>query len=197
MRPRSWSFFQPLPVFNGFDKCPDSQGKDESKLAQQYLNAAAKKNWKSLLSAHLADYHRYYDRVKFRLQAPADNKNAALPTDERLVGYTEGARDPSLETMYFQFGRYLLISSSRPGGIAANLQGIWNKELRPPWSSNYTTNINVQMNYWPSEPTNLSEMKPADDGLYKNMPPLRVPLHQNNFIIPVVGRFTTTVIYGR
>lgn len=151
-------FFSAATSFNGFDKCPDSQGKDESKLAQQYLNAAVKKSWKMLLSAHLADYHRYYNRVSFKLTTPAENKNAALPTDERLIAYTEGASDQSLETMYFQFGRYLLISSSRPGGIAANLQGIWNKELRPPWSSNYTTNINVQMNYWPAEPTNLSEM---------------------------------------
>ena len=151
-------FFSAATSFNGFDKCPDSEGKDESKLAQHYLNAALQKSWKTLLAAHLADYHHFYDRVKFKLKTPIENKNAALPTDERLIGYTEGANDPALETMYFQFGRYLLISSSRPGGIAANLQGIWNKELRPPWSSNYTTNINVQMNYWPSEPTNLSEM---------------------------------------
>jgi alpha-L-fucosidase 2 len=78
--------------------------------------------------------------------------------DERLRIYTDGAKDPALETLYFQFGRYLLLSSSRPGGVPANLQGIWNKEVRPPWSSNYTTNINAQMNYWPAEVTNLSEM---------------------------------------
>jgi alpha-L-fucosidase 2 len=144
--------------FNGFDKCPDSQGKNETQLAVQYLTAALKKNWPLLLNNHLADYHGYFNRVSFTLQAPADNSNAALPTDDRLIGYAAGAKDPSLETLYFQYGRYLLISCSRPGGIAANLQGIWNKELRPPWSSNYTTNINVQMNYWPAEATNLSEM---------------------------------------
>ncbi|MBO9561667.1 MAG: glycoside hydrolase family 95 protein [Niastella sp.] len=144
--------------FNGFDKCPDAQGKDEKKIAAQYLQAALKKNWTALLSAHQADYHKYFNRVSFTLAAPADNKNAALPTDQRLIGYTEGAKDPALETLYFQYGRYLLISSSRTPGVPANLQGIWNKEMRPPWSANYTTNINVQMNYWPAEAVNLSEM---------------------------------------
>ncbi len=151
-------FFTAATSFNGFNKCPDSQGKDEHQLVAQYLHAAVKKGWTLLLNNHLTDYHRYFNRVNFQLANPADNKNAALPTDERLIGYTEGAKDPLLETMYFQYGRYLLISSSRPGGVPANLQGIWNKELRPPWSANYTTNINVQMNYWPAEPTNLSEM---------------------------------------
>ncbi|AXY78661.1 glycoside hydrolase family 95 protein [Paraflavitalea soli] len=144
--------------FNGFDKCPDSQGKDETKIATQYLQAALKKNWKALLTAHQADYHKYFNRVSFSLNAPADNKNAALPTDQRLLGYTEGAKDPALEMLYFQYGRYLLIASSRTPGVPANLQGIWNKEMRPPWSANYTTNINVQMNYWPAEVMNLSEM---------------------------------------
>ena len=152
-------FISMATSFNGFDKCPDSDGKDENQLATQYLNAAVKKNWTTLLANHTADYHKYFNRVKFNLAAPADNKNSALPTDERLVNYTNGAPDPALETLYFQYGRYLLISSSRPGGQPANLQGIWNKELRPPWSANYTTNINVEMNYWPAEETNLSEMQ--------------------------------------
>jgi len=151
-------FLSAATSFNGFDKCPDSQGKDEGKSATQYLNEAVKKSWQNLLKDHLADFHTYFNRVSFKLAVPANNSNAALPTDERLLGYTEGAADPSFETMYFQYGRYLLISCSRPGGQPANLQGIWNKELRPPWSSNYTTNINVQMNYWPAEPVNLSEM---------------------------------------
>lgn len=144
--------------FNGFDKRPDTNGADEKALARAWLQKAEKKNFQELLSAHQADFHRYFDRVKFSLQVPADNANALLPTNERLVGYTNGAHDPSLETLYFQYGRYLLISCSRPGGVPANLQGIWNKELRASWSSNYTTNINVQMNYWPAEPVNLSEM---------------------------------------
>lgn len=152
-------FLSAATSFNGFDKCPDSEGKDEDKLATDYLNAAIKKDWKSLLTAHQADYHKYFNRVSFQLKAPEVDTNAALPTNKRLQGYTEGAKDPALETLYFQYGRYLLISSSRPGGVPANLQGIWNKELRPPWSSNYTTNINVEMNYWPAEATNLSEMQ--------------------------------------
>ncbi|MEP7109586.1 MAG: glycoside hydrolase family 95 protein [Ferruginibacter sp.] len=161
-------FISAATSFNGFDKCPDADGKDESKIAEQYLHAAVKKNWQLLLTNHLSDFHRYFNRVSFSLAVPADNTNASLPTDERLLGYTKGAKDPSLETLYFQYGRYLLISSSRPGGVAANLQGIWNKELRPPWSSNYTTNINVQMNYWPAESTNLSEMHLPFLDLIKN-----------------------------
>ncbi len=143
--------------FNGFDKCPDSQGLDENKLAVQALIAASAKTWPELLNSHTADFHQYFNRVSFSLGA-SDIAGASLPTDERLLAYTEGAKDPSFETLYFQYGRYLLISCSRPGGVPANLQGIWNHEMRPPWSSNYTTNINVQMNYWPAEPTNLTEM---------------------------------------
>jgi alpha-L-fucosidase 2 len=151
-------FLSAATSFNGFDKCPDSQGKDENKIAAQYLNAAIGKKWQILLTNHLTDFHKYFNRVSFSLAAPADTSNALFPTDERLLHYTEGTPDPSFETMYFQYGRYLLISCSRPGTVPANLQGIWNKELRPPWSANYTTNINVQMNYWPAEPLNLSEM---------------------------------------
>jgi len=152
-------FLSAATSFNGFDKCPDSEGKDEHKLAADYLDKAIKYNWPELLQHHYADYHKYFNRVSFNLAAPADDKNALVPTDERLFNYSEGVKDPSFETLYFQFSRYLLISCSRPGGPAANLQGIWNKEIRPPWSSNYTTNINVQMNYWPAEAANLSEMQ--------------------------------------
>lgn len=144
--------------FNGFDKCPDSQGKDEHALATATLGKAVKKTWTALLEDHVRDYRKYFDRVRFSLATPANNENAAKPTDERLLGYTEGAVDPSFETLYFQYGRYLLISCSRPGSVPANLQGIWNKEMRPPWSANYTTNINVQMNYWPAESLNMPEM---------------------------------------
>ncbi len=151
-------FLSASTSFNGYDKSPDKDGKDEHKLASQYLNAAVKKDWQTLFNNHLADYHKYFNRVAFNLPAPSKNANAALSTDERLTGYTEGAKDPQLETLYYNFGRYLLISSSRPGGIPANLQGIWNNSIRPPWSSNFTTNINTQMNYWPAEMTNLSEM---------------------------------------
>jgi alpha-L-fucosidase 2 len=151
-------FLSAATSFNGFDKCPLTDGKDENKLATDYLSGALQKTWPALLTRHLADYHKYFNRLTFNLQAPANNSNALLPTDERLLHYTEGAADPGLETLYYQYGRYLLISSSRVNGVPANLQGIWNNEMRPPWSSNYTTNINVQMNYWPAEETNLSEL---------------------------------------
>jgi alpha-L-fucosidase 2 len=141
--------------FNGYDKCPDKDGKDENALAIAYLQKAIKKNYQQLLGAHTKDYFRYFNRLILSLtDQPAPN----LPTDQRLADYKTGKADPSLEEIYFQFGRYLLISSSRPGGIPANLQGIWNKEIRPPWRSNYTTNINLQMNYWMVEVCNLTEM---------------------------------------
>lgn len=103
-------------------------------------------------------------------------------TDKRLIAYTKGGEDPALEALYFQFGRYLLISSSRPGGLPANLQGIWNHHLRAPWSSNYTTNINTEMNYWMAESCNLSELhQPLFDLI-------------NNLV--VTGRKTAKNFYG-
>ncbi len=155
--------------FNGFDKCPDSQGKDESKLVTSYLNNAAKKSFAQLTAAHLNDFNHYFKRVSFSLNNNQQTENSLKPTDERLIGYTKGEEDPLLESLYFQFGRYLLISSSRPGGTAANLQGIWNKEFKAPWSSNYTININTEMNYWPAEMTNLSEMHAPLYDLIKNI----------------------------
>lgn len=145
--------------FNGFEKCPDKDGKDENKLAESYMINAKKKTYQALLTAHLADFHRYFDRVSLYIKDTTNNKsNAVLPSDKRLHSYSDGAYDPGVETLYFNYGRYLLISASRPGGPPANLQGIWNKELRAPWSSNYTININTEMNYWPAEETNLSEI---------------------------------------
>ncbi|MEO8174769.1 MAG: glycoside hydrolase family 95 protein, partial [Sediminibacterium sp.] len=141
--------------FNGFDKCPDSDGKDENKIAKTYLNAAVKNTYEQLLKAHVKDHKKYFDRVDVSL---GDNTADNIPTDARLDAYKKGTADIGLEELYFQFGRYLLIASSRPGSPPANLQGIWNKEIRPPWRSNYTTNINVQMNYWPAEVCNLSEL---------------------------------------
>ncbi len=145
--------------FNGYDKCPGSQGKDEKALVNTATNNATKKAYDVIKAAHVADYQKYFNRVSFILKdSTTNNANTSLPSDERLSAYTKGAYDPGIETLYFDFGRYLLISCSRPGGPPANLQGIWNKELRAPWSSNYTININTQMNYWPAEVTNLSEM---------------------------------------
>jgi alpha-L-fucosidase 2 len=140
--------------FNGFDKCPDKDGKDETLLAAKYLSSAVQKSADNLKKDHIADYQNYFNRVSLSLQA----STVDLPTDERLKRYAEGAKDAGLEILYFQYGRYLLISSSRPGGIPANLQGIWNNHVRPPWSSNFTTNINAEMNYWMVESGNLSEL---------------------------------------
>jgi alpha-L-fucosidase 2 len=141
--------------FNGFDKNPGTEGRDERILAAQRLSEAASRSFDAIKRDHVSDFRGHFDRVVLNLgDAPAP----VLPTDARLKRYTDGARDNDLEALYFQYGRYLLISCSRPGGIPANLQGIWNPHMRPPWSSNYTTNINAEMNYWPAEVTNLSEM---------------------------------------
>lgn len=142
--------------FNGFDKCPKTEGKDDYKIASDILNRTSKQSYSLIKDNHIKDYTSFFNRVS--LQLNGDDDKGILPTDERLAAYTAGGVDHNLEALYFQFGRYLLISSSRTKHAPANLQGIWNKEFRPPWSSNYTTNINAEMNYWPAEVTNLSEM---------------------------------------
>jgi len=119
-----------------------------------YLQNALKKNYDQILKDHIADYQKYFNRVSLDLGVTDAVKN---PTDIRLEQFAKD-NDPQLVTLYFQFGRYLLISSSRPGGQPANLQGIWNDQLNPPWDSKYTININTEMNYWPSEVTNITEM---------------------------------------
>jgi alpha-L-fucosidase 2 len=127
---------------------------DAGKKANAYLNKAFDKKYDNVLRDHVADYRRYFNRVKIDLGITDAAKN---PTDIRIKKFSNG-NDPQLAVLYFQFGRYLLISSSRLGGQPANLQGIWANELYPSWDSKYTVNINTEMNYWPSEPTNLSEM---------------------------------------
>lgn len=144
--------------FNGYDKCPTTQGKDEVKICNTDVQTASQTSWPMLYKAHLADYLKYFDRVKLNLGTD-NGPNAAMSTDERLLAFSRGAVDPGLEVLFYQYGRYLLISSSRPGGVPANLQGIWNNLLRAPWSSNYTININTQMNYWPAAITGLEEME--------------------------------------
>jgi alpha-L-fucosidase 2 len=167
--------------FNGYDRCPGN-GRVEDRAGPP-LEEAAARGYASVRERHLADVHHFFDRVSLRLGDPGAGRTgdsadtgkggnegkmrADLPTDERLAAYTKGDEDPALEALYFQFGRYLLISSSRTPGVPANLQGIWNKELRAPWSSNYTTNINVEMNYWLAEECNLSEMHEPLFGLIK------------------------------
>jgi alpha-L-fucosidase 2 len=109
-----------------------------------------------LRNEHVADHQRYFRRV--RLELPADAALRALPTDERLRRVQQGEADEDLVALYFHYGRYLLIASSRPGSLAANLQGKWNDSLTPAWGSKYTININTEMNYWPAETCNLSEL---------------------------------------
>ncbi|GGG59022.1 glycoside hydrolase family 95 protein [Paenibacillus radicis (ex Gao et al. 2016)] len=146
-------YFSAATSFNGQDKLPFSQGKDASASALAHLEGALAKSYDQLRAAHIADYKALFDRVK--LQLGESEAADTLPTDERLTQY--GASDLSLITLLFQYGRYLLIASSRPGTLPANLQGIWNAATRAPWSSNWTLNINAQMNYWPAETANLAE----------------------------------------
>ncbi len=129
---------------------------------------AAAPPYEKLLAEHQADYRKYFRRVSLELAAPDTN---ALPTDERLK-----QPDPQLAALYFQFGRYLLVSSSRPGGLPANLQGIWNPLFTPPWFSDYTININAEMNYWLAEPANLSELAAP---LFDFIESLREPARHN------------------
>lgn len=142
-----------ISIGTNFNNYHDLSG-DARRRADDYLNAALKKKYKTIKAKHVEDYKGYFDRVSLDLgQTSAINK----PTDQRVADFHLGD-DPQLVALYFQFGRYLLISSSRPGTQPANLQGIWNDKLSPPWSSKYTVNINTEMNYWPAEVTNLSEM---------------------------------------
>ena len=140
--------------FDRFDRVPDL---DERALAKHRIDAACARSWSMLLKRHLNEHARLFDRVSLDLGQSSPDR-VLLPTNERLRQYADGAEDAGLEALYFQFGRYLLISSSRTPGVPATLQGIWNPHLRPPWSSNYTTNINAEMNYWPAEVCNLSEL---------------------------------------
>ena len=162
-------FLSAATSFNGFDKCPDKDGKDEDKLAREWLDLAIKKSYTTLLNNHRTDYQKFYNRVLLHLEDTTHAPDISLSSDERLQAYSNGAYDPGVEALYFNYGRYLLISCSRPGGTPANLQGIWNKELRAPWSSNFTININTQMNYWPAEVTNLTEMHLPLFDLLKNI----------------------------
>lgn len=141
--------------FNGFDKQPGREGKNETALANADLKNLLNKNYQQLKDAHVKDFRKYFDRVAIQL---GDTENEGLETVDRLNRYATGKTDNSLIALFYQYSRYLLISSSRADGIPANLQGLWNESVRPPWSSNYTTNINAEMNYWGAETGNLSEM---------------------------------------
>ena len=128
---------------------------DLNKTAHR-VKAAAQKTYDQLRSGHIQDHRALFDRVQLSL--PEVESRADLPTDKRIAALKEGEADPSLAALYFQFGRYLLIGSSRPGNLPANLQGVWADGIQTPWNADYHTNINVQMNYWHAETTNLAEL---------------------------------------
>ena len=145
--------------FNGFDKDPVKEGRNYRSHVEKRMKCAIGKTYDALREAHIRDYKYYFDRVKLDL-GNTDADIAALPTDKQLLFYTDcKQQNPDLEELYFQFGRYLLISSSRTSGVPANLQGLWNESVLPPWSSNYTVNINLEENYWASGTANLIEMQ--------------------------------------
>jgi alpha-L-fucosidase 2 len=142
-----------ISIASNFNNYHDVSG-DENARAESYLNKAYQKSFQQILPGHVAAYQKYFNRVKLDLGTTDASK---LSTDERLKNFNS-VNDPQLVTLYFQYGRYLLISSSQRGGQPATLQGIWNHQLFPPWDSKYTININTEMNYWPAEKTNLAEM---------------------------------------
>ena len=144
--------------FNGPFRDPVLEGKPYRKLADAQISNALRKGPDKLRRRQLKDYRSLFDRVTLDLGATADSIKC-LPTDVQLQRYTElEESNPELEALYFQYGRYLLISCSRTDGVPANLQGLWNESINPPWSSNYTININLEENYWPAEAAALPEM---------------------------------------
>ncbi|MDQ4078642.1 MAG: glycoside hydrolase family 95 protein, partial [Chloroflexota bacterium] len=164
--------------FNGFERSPGLQGRDPADLASINLAAALKRSYAELRDAHIADHARLFGRVTLDLGM---TEAAHHPIDERIRNWRQ-ADDPHLVTLLFQYGRYLLIASSRAGTQPANLQGIWNDQVRPPWSSNWTININTEMNYWLAESTNLAEC--------------HVPLLDFIADLSIPGRKTAATNYG-
>lgn len=129
------------------------RGAPPETAVKRNIDEVGGKDYSVLLESHVKDYQSWFKRVEIDLGA---NASTYFPTDARLAAFQEGNDDPQLMALYYQFGRYLLISSSRPGGLPANLQGLWADGLNPPWDADYHININIQMNYWPAEVTNLS-----------------------------------------
>lgn len=143
------------------------------------LDKAAAKTFTEIAAAQRADHAKWFDRLKLTLP---ETPNSQLPTDRRLEAFAKGAPDPSLAALYFNFGRHLLISSSRPGGLPPNLQGIWAEEIQTPWNGDWHLDINVQMNYWPAEICDLSE--------------LHEPLHKLIASLVEPGRKTARAYYN-
>jgi alpha-L-fucosidase 2 len=134
---------------------PTYKGRDCVKITQANIDKATSLPYKQLKDRHIKDYQQYFDRVHFRLQG----SNYSLPIDKRLEQARKGNMDNSLIELAYKFGRYLLICSSRPGTMPANLQGIWANKLQTAWNGDYHTDINIQMNYWAADNANLSELQ--------------------------------------
>ncbi len=166
-----------ISIATNFNNYLDVSG-NENARAEEYLQKATAKTFADILKGHVTAYQKYFNRVKLDLGV---TDAANFPTNERLKNFNS-TNDPQFAAIYFQFGRYLLISSSQPGGQPANLQGIWNNKLRPAWDSKYTININAEMNYWPAEKTNLSELHEPFLQMVKEM--------------AVVGEKTAKDMYG-
>ena len=164
--------------FNGFDKHPNLEGKEYKNACINALKAASDKNYEDVKASHIADYKSYYDRVKLDL-GTANRENVS--TDKRLAEFVSKKNDPGLYALLFNFGRYLTISGSRENTQAMNLQGIWNHRINPPWSSNYTVNINTEMNYFPT--------------LMVDMPELHTPLVDFVKEVSVTGEKTAKELY--
>jgi len=134
---------------------PNYSGRDYETITSQNLERAATKSFEELKRAHISEYQQYFQRVNLDL---TPGEITPVPTDERITQFKQNPADPHLVELMFQYGRYLLISSSRPGTLPANLQGIWANKIQTPWNGDYHTDVNVEMNYWPAEVTNLSDM---------------------------------------
>jgi len=166
--------------FNGFDKSPSKEGRDPDKIAGRILEKASSRSFNDLFKAHKSDYKNLFDRVYLDLKS--EIKNDTVPVDRRIVTFAQN-NDPDLVELLFHYGRYLMISGSRKGGQPLNLQGIWNNQVIPPWNGSYTININTEMNYWPSEVTNLAECQEPLFRMVKEM--------------AVNGRETARLMYNR
>ena len=166
-----------ISIATNFVDYQDVSGDAHQKSAD-YIAKAEKKSYEQLSKDHTGNYQHYFNRLSLDL---GSSEAAAKPTDLRIKEFSTGF-DPSLAALYFQYGRYLLISSSQPGGQPANLQGLWCNKLNPPWKSAYTVNINTEMNYWPAEVTNLAEM--------------HEPLIQLVKDLSETGKETAKVMYG-
>lgn len=154
--------------YNGFDKHPVKEGAPYIENVTDEAWHLANFTYEEFKQRHIADYKKLFDRVSLNLKGA--KFDATRPTDKQLLAYSDNhENNPYLEQLYFQYGRYLLISSSRTKGVPANLQGLWAPALRSPWRGNYTININLEENYWPAEVANLSELVAPVDGLVEGM----------------------------